>query len=113
MIKVTEISSAYRQHFFLPIDGSDIRAEMILEFKPTLNCWFFSLTWDTFETGKEQLITSQNVLRQYQGIIPFGIGVLTKSGMDPLTLDAFTTGEASLYILTQAEVLDLEAYFHG
>lgn len=113
MRQITEITNEYQQQHILPIDGTDIKATLLLEYKPLLYCWNFTLTWDTFETYNEQVVTTQNLLRQYRDLVPFGIGIKTKSGLDPLTLDAFSSGEASLYVQNAAEVAEIEAFYYG
>lgn len=115
MRQITEISNEYQQIHLIPIEGSAIRAYLTLEFKPLNNAWYFSLSWgDTFSTKNEQIVTSQNLLRQYKNIIPFGMGVMTKSlVVDPMTKEAFSTGDASLYFLSAAEVEAQETEFYA
>ena len=113
MKQVVEITSDYRQRHLLPIDGSEEYAYLTLEFKTNLNCWFYSITWGDFVTNNEQLTSGGNLLRQYQKIIPFGIVVLTSNLLDPVTLDAFTSGIASLYTLNASEVASVESLLHG
>jgi hypothetical protein len=113
MRRITEITDEYQQQHILPIEGTDVRAYLTLEYKPLHFCWNFTLTWGDFEAYNEQVVSTQNLLRQYRNLVPFGIGILTKSGMDPMNLDDFFSGGASLYLMSKTEVDSIEADFYG
>lgn len=113
MNKITEVSSDYRQRHLVPVEGSDVRAELTLEFKPLHNCWVFSLVWGDFATYNETVVCATNLLRQYMKLLPFGFLVITKSNLDPMTVDAFDTGEADFLIITSAEAEEIETLLYG
>jgi hypothetical protein len=112
MIQITEITDESKQKHLLEIEGFE-KATLYLEFKPNKNAWFFSLEWQTFSTYNIQLVKNYNLLRQFKNIIPFGIAIYTKSGQDPMTDDAFSSGDAEFFLLTASEVLELEAALYG
>ena len=113
MIKLIEITDEYRQQHIVPLDGTDMPLYLTLEFKTNLNCWFFSIAYGTFVSNNEQLMAGGNLLRQYQNVLPFGISVVTNNLLDPVTLDAFATGVAVLYVMTATEVQELETMLYG
>jgi hypothetical protein len=74
--------------------------------------WFFNLTWNgsnpAYEVNGNRITVFPNLLRQYQYILPFGLGCTTSDGYDPYNLSDFSDGYAQLFILTEAQVKALE-----
>ena len=113
MVRVTSITDDYQQRHILPIAGFSTLCYFTMEFSVNLNAWFFSLEYGEFAINGNQLVVSENLLRQWANKLPFGLAVTTKSRIDPVTVDAFSTGEASLYITTADDVAAIEATFYG
>lgn len=70
--------------------------------------WFYDLSYLDFNLYGRRLVTSQNMLRQFKNIIPFGLSVLTNDGYEPVFIDDFKNGRASMYTLNEEEVAYLE-----
>ena len=113
MKKLVGLTSDYRQSHIVPIDGLDEKATLLLEFKPLLNCWFFTLTWGDVEVYNDQFVSAPNILREYSAKLPFGIMVNTRNSLDPLTLDTFVTGETEVFVMTSEEAAQLEGLLYG
>ena len=97
-------------------DGST--ATMLLQFWPQQLGWFYELTWDgqtpQFEEGLAQLVASPNILRQWKNVIPFGLALATKTGLDPTNQEDFVNGNATLLLLNPSDVGSVETtYFPG
>ena len=112
MLQITEITEEPKQKHLLDIAGYE-PAALYLEFRPNQNAWFFGLEWQTFATYNIQLTKNYNILRQFKNVIPFGIIIYTKSGQDPMTDDAFSSGDAQFFLLTASEVIELEAALYA
>ena len=111
MVQITELTGDYRQRHIIPIEGSDTRAFLTLEFKTNLNCWFYSITWGEFSIKNHQIVTGANILRQYKNRVPFGIMVATNNVLDPLTLECWVDGTAELYVLNTEDTAYVEEYY--
>ncbi len=48
------------------------------------------------------------MLRQFRNIIPFGLACVIADGFEPVYQDDFTSGRASLYLLNEADVAEVE-----
>jgi hypothetical protein len=111
MMYISQINDDPKQSLSLVIDGY-ARANMLLEFKPNQYAWFYTLSWNGFVTNQELLSNAPNLLRQYRNQLPFGLLLDTTGGADPMSQDAFIT-TSSLYLLSAAEVLEVEQELYG
>ena len=50
-----------------------------------------------------------NILSSYSNVIPFGLMVLLTDDLDPCLINDFTSGRVSLYLMSSAEVAEMEA----
>jgi hypothetical protein len=112
VLQITEITSEPKQKHLLSIEGYE-KATLYLEFKPNQNAWFFSIVWQDFSTYNIQLVKSYNILRQFKNIIPFGIGIYTKSGQDPMVDTAFSSGDTQFFLLNAEDVQSIETAQYG
>ena len=71
MILINEITDEPKQRHLVVIEGYD-RIEMILEYKPNQYGWFATFNWQDFSINNIRLSISENVLRPYKNLIPFG-----------------------------------------
>jgi len=109
---ISEITNEPAQEHTFNIPGRE-RAVFTIVFRPEQFGWFYSLNWGSFVLNNSRIVFSQNLLRQFKNIIPFGIAVTTNNKLDPLTIDAFSSGVAQLYLLSADEVEDLEETYYG
>ena len=111
--QVTGISSDPAQTFSLTLeDGSSVQFTLVYRVQQL--GWFYDLTWGTFVLNGQRLVTGPNMLRQYQNIIPFGLGCVTSDLGEPLNQTDFTSGYATLFLLDSAGVGETEmAYYPG
>ena len=85
------------------------RITLDLRYMPTQLSWIADISYEDFTANGICITSSINILRAFHNILPFGIMVTTLDGNDPTGLDDFASGYAVMYLLTQAEVLSLEA----
>lgn len=105
---VSGIVAQPKQQFNLTLDDGSI-VSMYLEFCSQQLGWFFDIAWgENFLIRGVRLVASPNLLRSYQHIIPFGLGVLTKGNVEPMTLPALNDGTTTVYLLDAADVAAIE-----
>lgn len=92
-------------------DGTTVT--MDLQYMPVIQRWGIGFTYGTFSVQGMNLCIHPNLLRGWRHIVPFGIACLTIDGADPLYIEDFASGRASLYLLTQQEVADFETDIIG
>jgi hypothetical protein len=106
------ITSAPKQNISIPLpDGNSF--SFTLEYRPQQLGWFYDIRFNTnaisFECLGRRLVTSPNILRQFQDVIPFGIGVVTAQSAEPTTQTAFTDGTTTMLLLDSADIADIDA----
>ena len=86
-------------------DGTQIN--LTLNYFAGQEGWFYSLNYNSgqFIVNNRRLVTSPNMLAQFENIIPFGLAVTTTDGYEPIFLTDFVSGRASFYILEAADVV--------
>ena len=73
--------------------------------------WFYNLNYNNgqFVANGRRVVASPNMLSAFQNIIPFGLAVTTTDGYEPIFIDDFATGRASLFVLEADDVAITEA----
>ncbi len=103
MLKINQITDdpSQTQRVLLP-DGDFFT--LSLYFRPMqLGWWISELTYNSFTLRGLRITTNPNMLFQYQNLIPFGIACVTSGNREPSQLQDFSSGAATLYVLTQIE----------
>lgn len=111
MFRITSITDEPKQTYKLPIEGSDIDAEMTLTWRDTQLAWYIDISYETFSAKQIRATFSPNLLIQFANRIPFGLMLTSTNKQDPLDIQAFLDGTCSLYILSETEVREVEADF--
>lgn len=88
-------------------DGS--KAQMSLRYVTNQAGWYYDLTYGSFSVANRRLVNSPNMLRQFRGVLPFGLALTVSDGYEPIYQDDFVTGRVLVYVLSQADVLGVEA----
>jgi hypothetical protein len=108
---LNKIAADGQQKFFLTGNPGPV-VTMDLRYLPTQELWMMGLERGDFKLGGIIVTASPNILRNYKNIIPFGIACTTVDGLDPYFIDDFSEKKASLYLLSAAEVEEIEeGYF--
>lgn len=110
MITLTEITDDPNQEFTVQLEDNS-SFTMQLEFLDQQEQW--SLNISNIPNSSKiingvKVVSSINLLRQFQRIIPFGILIETKEGDDPFQIDDFSTGRATFNILNADEVEEID-----
>ena len=101
----------------LLLDGSS--AVLTLYYRPQQTGWFYDLQWSNpknptapFNLYGQRLVTSPNLLRQYQNIIQFGLMVQTVNQAEPLAQSNLIDGTTTIYLLSAADIAAQEALIY-
>ena len=78
-------------------------------FRPRVQSWFMDIAFKTFAINGYKINHGPNILSSYSKVIPFGLMVLLTDDLDPCLINDFTSGRVSLYLMTSAEVAEMEA----
>lgn len=71
--------------------------------------WVFDISYEGYTAKGLNLCCHPNLLRQWRNKIPFGLACITPDYTDPFTVEDFVNGRASVYLLTEQDVVDVEA----
>lgn len=82
------------------------------EYKPNQLGWFFGFEYGEYNYQNIRLVTSYNILRAYREYLPFGLRCDTLDGEEPMDLNDFANGYATLYLLTQSDVEAIEGNYY-
>lgn len=111
MLYINKITNDPQQQINLNgIPGINI--SMTLRFMPRVQGWIMGVTYNGLSYQGIGVVICENLLRQFQADLPFGIACLRADGLDPYTIDDFATQVANLYLLDAADVAYLEANFY-
>lgn len=88
-------------------DGS--KAVLELTYKENQRGWFMSISWGSFSIKNMRLVTSPNILRKFRNFLTFGICITTTDMLEPINIDDFSTGRASMYTLNAADIIEAES----
>lgn len=91
-------------------DGSLVK--FTFEFKPNQLGWFFGFKYEDTNYQNIRLVTSYNLLRAYKNYLPFGLRCDTLDNEEPMDLNDFASGYATLYLLTPADVEAIEGNYY-
>lgn len=106
-------SQPKQQMTFVLDDGSTVA--LFMEYRTQQLGWFADIAWqDTWEVTGLRLTASPNLLQKWQNLVPFGLSILTKNDVEPLNVDDFSDGTATVYLLNADDVQAVnEAAFAG
>jgi hypothetical protein len=111
MQAVTGISNLPAQILTLTAaDGSAIT--LTLEYRPQQQGWSLDVSWNGTSPATAmnglRVTNFPNLLRQWRNLITFGLTCVTADGLEPLSIDAFSSGYAQLFLLAAADVARIE-----
>jgi hypothetical protein len=103
MLTVQGITAdAYQTQNALLQDGTKVG--ITLRYVPQQLGWFMDLTYLEFALYSFRVSALPNILNQYRNKLPFGMACFTSDGVSPSQQQDFSSGYATLYILTPEEI---------
>jgi hypothetical protein len=107
MTWINNITDAAWQEVNLRADSGD-SVTLTLRYFDNQKGWFYSIAYGTFTLVNRRLIASPSLLRSFRRILPFGLACTTTDGQEPIFQDDFTSGRASIFLLSAADVQTME-----
>lgn len=111
MFKFTQLANEPKQEIKMILDNSNT-VTFYFEYKPNQLGWFFGFQYNDINYQNIRLTTTYNVLRAYRNYLPFGLRCDTLDGEEPLDINDFSTGYATVYLLTKADVEAIEGNYY-
>lgn len=108
MQQITSITSEPRQRMTLVLENNET-VDFLLYYLPRQQGWFYDFTYNNLTCKGSKVTLSPNALRQFKRIIPFGIAFMTDDYVEPFSIDDFSSGRVSMYILNDDEVKQIES----
>lgn len=94
--------------FQLP-DGSLAQMEFI--YRSGTQRWALNLNHPLLTLNGYNLVVSPNILRQWKNLVPFGIAILSTTGLDPMNPNDLVDGTILVEMLDASEVALVESTF--
>lgn len=111
MKQLTEFTNdPYQKLTIVNEDNSTFVLE--LQFITQQQYWLYSITYGSFVIVNRMLVYGPNFLRQFQNQIPFGLMCYTNEGDSPFQITDLQNQRAKIYLLTAAEVAEIETDFY-
>lgn len=109
MNQIQQITSdAYQTQTLILPSGTPVT--IVFYFMPQQYAWTIqSLTYGSFTLQGIKIVNSLNVLHQWRNQLPFGIACMSSNNRDPSQLQDFSSGACALYVLSQAEVAQVQS----
>lgn len=89
------------------------RLVLNFEYRANQMGWFFGFKYGDTNYQNIRLTTSYNVLRAYRNWLPFGLRCDTVDDGEPIDIDDFVTGYASVYLLTKEDCQAIEGNYYA
>lgn len=109
---ISGITSDPKQEISIPLPSGDYFT-FRLQFRPQQRGWFYDIAYSTrtnsFAVNGRRLVTTPNLLRQFQDIIPFGLSVVTQNDAEPTTQSGLADGTVTLLLLDSDDIAEIEA----
>lgn len=104
---LSNLTDAADQLMTVPIeDGSLAKLEFF--YRPGIQRWSVNISHPLLVINGVNLALSPNILRQWKNLIPFGMAIDSTIGLDPMNAEDFKNGVSLAYIISAAEVLQVE-----
>ena len=108
MTQITGINTNAKQTFTLVLANGG-QASLYMEYMNGQQGWYYSISYGTWASTYRRMVVTGNMLRAFRNIIPFGLAVQTTDGYEPIFINDFQNGRASLFLLDQADVTQFES----
>ncbi len=112
MYKLNALAAEPKQQFTIMLDDIN-RVTFNFEYKVNQLGWFFGFQFEDTNYQNIRLTTSYNILRAYQNWLPFGLRCDTVDGLEPMDINDFVSGYATVYLLTPEDVKYTESNYYA
>ena len=109
---ITEFTDNPKQTCTLVLENQET-VTFNLRFYETQLSWYFDFKYNDIVSNGNKVVLGMNILRSFKNIIPFGLAFKANDGVEPFSIDDFTTGRVSVYLLSADDVTNMEANIYG
>lgn len=107
MLQITTITdSPYQTAVFKLENGQPLL--FTIRYSYQQKGWYYSFTYGSYTINNRRVINSANMLSQIKNIIPFGLACLMTDLYEPVFIEDFMSGRATLYTLNPTDVALVE-----
>jgi hypothetical protein len=103
MLKITTLTDSPYQTAVLKLE-SGISLQFTLRYFYNQQGWYYSFTYGSYTLNNRRMVNSGNMISQIQNIVPFGLACLLTDPYEPVFIDDFSSGRATLYTLNPSDV---------
>ncbi len=103
MLQVTGLTANPKQSIKVQLDNGDV-VQLNFVYRLNQRAWFFDVLYKDFACYGVQLTNCPNIIRQFQNMLPFGIGCFVNDGQEPWFLNDFETGRVEVLVLDANDV---------
>ena len=103
MLKVTTITDSPYQTMILQLENGQ-PLQFTIQYSYTQQGWYYSFTYQGYSVNNKRIINSSTMLRQIKNIVPFGLACLLTDTYEPVFINDFSSGRATLYTLNPTDV---------
>jgi len=115
MVQIDNLTDAADQVTTLQMPDGSI-GTLELNFRGSTSRWSYNFTHPQFPNGADNgqmLCIHPNILRNFKNILSFGMSCVSVDGNDPVSIEAFASGQTSLFILDEVDVDAVESSIYG
>lgn len=111
MYKFTNLGEEPNQEITMILEDNT-RVVFSFEYKANQLGWFFGFKYGDIDYQNIRLTTAYNILRAYRSYLPFGLRCDTSDMGEPMDIDDFSNGYATVYLLTRDDVKAIEGKYY-
>ena len=111
MYQFTQLDENPKQQIKMLLDNGE-EVTFYFEYKANQMGWFFGFAYGDIVYQNIRLVTHYNMLRYYE-YLPFGLRCDTLDNFEPMDIDDFVSGYATVYLLTQSDVKAIEGAYYA
>jgi len=112
MYKINSLGREPRQKITVLLSDNS-RIPLSFEYRANQLGWFFGFEYNGNQYSNIRLTTSYNILRAYRNWLPFGLRCDTQDSLEPMDLEDFSSGYASIYVLTPDDINAIESNYYA
>lgn len=109
MQQITGLSSAPLQSFNIANPETGDKIFFTLTYRPRTQNWYMDISYRSFTEKGTKIIRGPNILNRHKKTFGFGLGVFVTDNFEPYLINDFFTERVKMYILTTAEVDEVDA----
>ena len=107
-----DLGNEPKQEITVMLDDNT-RIPLTFEYRPNQIGWLFRFEYNNNKYKNIRCTTSFNILRAYRNWLPFGLRCDTQDSLEPMDLTDFSSGYATIYVLTPEDVNTTESIYYA